>query len=175
MKKLFSGKMRWISIGMITLAIAGGAFYYYTKSAQASTATTTQIQTASAFRGNIVLQASGTGKLAPANQASFGFGTSGQIAALDVKIGDQVEAGQVLGNMDDTEVQAAYEQAKRSLADLTTPAAIASAQQSVAQAEVDIYNAKQDLEHLISSDVYYWENKVAAAEQTLKEAQAAGG
>src|SRR5512138_2170002 len=173
MKKLFSGKMRWALIGIVILAVGGGAFYYYTKSAKASTTTTTQVQTAQAFRGNIVLQASGTGKIAAAQQASFGFGTSGQIAELDVKVGDHVEAGQVLGKMNDAEVQAAYDQAKRSLADLTTPGAIASAEQSVAEAEVSIYNAKQDLEYLISSDVYYWENKVAAAQETLKEAQAA--
>jgi HlyD family secretion protein len=175
MKKLFSGRVRWLLIGIAILAVAGGAFYYYTKSAKASTTTTTQLQTAQAFRGNIVLQASGTGKVAPAQEASFGFGTSGQIAELDIKIGDHVEAGQVLGKLDDAESQAAYDQAKRSLDDLTTPAAVASAKQSVAQAEVDIYNAKQDLEYLISSDVYYWENQASAAEETLKEAQAAGG
>jgi len=94
---------------------------------------------------------------------------------LDVKVGDQVEAGQLIGMMDDTEAKAAYEQAKRNLADLTTPAAIAEAQQAVAEAEVNIYNAKQDLEHLISSDVYYWENQVSGAEETLKAAQADGG
>ena len=114
-----------------------------------------------------MLYANGTGTLAPANEASFGFGTSGQIIELNVKIGDTVEAGQVIGKMDDTEVQAAYEQAKRNLADLTTPAAIAAAEQSVADAEVSIYNAKQDLEYLISSDVYYWEGKVAAARRRL--------
>jgi multidrug efflux pump subunit AcrA (membrane-fusion protein) len=174
-KGFASRKARWILAVIVVLAIAGSATYYYANSAQASTPTETPLQTATAFRGNIVLQASGTGTLAPANEVSFGFGTSGQITELNVKIGDQVEAGQVIGKMDDTQVKAAYEQAKRNLADLTTPAAIAEAEQAVAQAQVDIVNAKQDLEYLISSDVYYWEGKVSEAEAALKTAQTTGG
>ena len=170
-----SGKIRWLLAGLVILVVAGGAAFYYTNSTKASTPTETPVQTATAFRGNIVLYANGTGTLAPAKTASFGFGTSGQITELNVKIGDQVEAGQVIGKMDDSEVKAAYEQAKRNLDDLTTPAAIAEAKQAVADAEVDIYNAKQDLEYLISSDVYYWEGQVATAEETLKSAQADGG
>jgi len=170
-----SKRTRWILVGIIVLAVAGGATYYYTGSTQTSAPTETPVQTATAFRGSIILQASGTGTLTPANEVSFGFGTSGQITELNVKIGDQVEAGQVIGAMDDTEAKAAYEQAKRNLADLTTPAAIAEAEQAVAEAEVTIYNAKQDLEYLISSDVYYWENQVNAAEETLQAAQANGG
>ena len=177
MKKRFSGKLRWLIIGIVLLAIAGSAAFYYVRSTQASTTTAeeTPVQTATAFRGDIVLYANGTGTLAPANEASFGFGTSGQITELDVRIGDYVEAGQVIGQIDNADVLAAYKQAKRNLDDLTTPGAVAEAKQAVAEADVDIYNAKQDLEYLISSDVYYWELQVAAAEETLRAAQADGG
>ena len=155
----------------------GSAGIYYTSTTRASATSTeeTPVQTATAFQGSIVLYANGTGTLAPAREASFGFGTSGQITELNVKIGDTVEAGQVIGRIDDAEVKAAYEQAKRNLDDLTTPASFAEAEQAVAEADVAIYNAKQDLEYLISSDVYYWEGQVAAAEETLKAAQAEGG
>lgn len=179
MKKrlIVTRKFRWLLVGIVTLgmAIAGGATFYYVSSTQASTPTETPVQTATAFRGNIVLSANGTGTLAPANEVSFGFGTSGHITELNVKIGETVEAGQVIGKIDDAEVRATYEQAKRNLADLTTPASIAEAEQAAAEAEVDIYNAKQDLEYLISSNVYYWEGQVATAEETLKAAQAEGG
>src|SRR5215208_6298617 len=177
MKKRFNltGKIRWVLGAVIVLAIAGGGAFYYISSTKASTPTETPIQTSTATRGNIVLYANGTGSLVAAKTANFGFGTSGQITELDVKIGDTVQAGQVIGKMDDTEVKAAYEQAKRTVDDLTTPAAIASAKQAVADAAVDIYNAKQDLEHLISSDVYYWEGQVATAQQTLASVQADGG
>jgi HlyD family secretion protein len=177
MKKKYSGKLRWLIAGIGILVIAGGAAFYYVSSTKASTTTATEtpVQTATAFKGNIVLTASGTGTLAPANTASFGFGTSGKITELNVKIGDTVKAGQVIGQLDNGDAQAAYKQAKRSLDDLTTPASHAKAKQAVADAEVAIYNAKQDLEYLISSDVYYWENQVASAEQALKDAQTAGG
>ncbi len=177
MKKSFnlSGKIRWILAAVITLGVAVAGAFYYTSSTKASTPTETPLQTSTATRGNIVLYANGTGSLVAAKTANVGFGTSGQITELDVKIGDTVEAGQVIGKLDDTEVKAAYQQAKRTVDDLTTPAALASAKQAVADAAVDIYNAKQDLEHLISSDVYYWEGQVATAEQTLASAQADGG
>ena len=174
---LISGRVRWLMAGVLILITAGGGAYYYnsTRSKNASAVRVTPVQTSTAFRGNIVLQASGTGTLTPANQVSFGFGTNGQIAELDVKIGDQVQAGQILGKMNDTQVKAAYDQAKRNLDDLTTPAAIAGAKQTVADAAVSIYNAKAELEHLISSDVYYWEGQVATAQQMLASAQAEGG
>lgn len=175
-KKLFaSGKARWLLAGILILAIAGGGTYYYKSSAQAATPTEAPVQTATAFRGNIVLEATGTGTLAPANEVSFGFGTSGQITELNAKIGDQVQAGQVIGKLDDTEAQTAVDQAKRNLADLTTPAAVAQAQQAVAQAEVDAAKALSDLRYVISPDVWYWEGQVTSAQATLKAAQADGG
>jgi len=180
MKKriIISGKIRWLLVGIVTLgvAIAGGGAFYYTSSTQTSTATEeTPVQTAAAVRGSLVLYANGTGTLAPADEASFGFGTDGQITELNVKIGDHVEAGQVIGQIDNAEVLTEYKQAKRNLDDLTTPASVAEAKQSSAEAEVDIYNAKQDLEYLISSDVYYWEVQIEKAEETLKAAQAEAG
>src|SRR5512134_3195015 len=177
MKKRFSGKIRWLMVGIIILAIAGSASIYYTSATQASTSTEEEsvVQTATAFQGSIVLYANGTGTLAPANEASFGFGTSGQITELSVKIGDTVEAGQVIGQIDNADAVAAYKQAKRTVDDLTTPGAIAQAKQAVADAEVAIYNAKRDLEYLISSDVYYWEQQVTAAQETFKEARTPGG
>ena len=176
--KFLAGKPRWLIIVSLILAIAGGGGYYYystTRSRQAATVAVTPVQTATAFRGNIVLQASGTGTLVSANQVSFGFGMSGQITELDVKIGEHVEAGQVLGKLDNTTALAEYEQAKRNLADLSTPAAIAQAQQTVAQSEVDVANALESLKHLIGPDVLYWEGQVTTAEAALKSAQADGG
>ncbi len=171
----FSGRIRWLLVGVVILAVAGGATYYYTNSTKASTPIQTPLQTATAFRGSIVISASGTGTLAPANEVSFGFGTSGQITELNVKVGDTVTAGQGIGQLDNAEALAAFKQAKRNLDDLTTPAAIAQAKQAVADAEVSIYNAKAALEHLISSDVYYWEGQVSAAQDALTAAQADGG
>ena len=177
MKKLLSRKIRWLLVGSVVLVLAGATAFYYVRSTKASSTTTEEsaVQTATAFRGSIVLYANGTGMLAPSNEASFGFGTSGQITELNVKIGDRVAASQVIGQLDNADALAEYKQAKRTLADLTTPASIAEAEQAVAEAEVGIYNAKQNLEYLISSDVFYWETQVNTAEEKLKAAQTDGG
>lgn len=177
MKKrlIVSKKIRWLVAVIFTLAMAGGGALYYANSTQASAPAETPVQTAAAIRGSIVLSASGSGTLAPSNEVSFGFGTSGQITELNVRIGDAVEAGQVIGQLDNSSALTAYKQAKRDLDDLTTPAAIAEARQAVAEAEVGIYNAKADLEYLISADVYYWEGQVASAEGALSAAQAEAG
>jgi RND family efflux transporter MFP subunit len=179
MKKRFliSRKTGWLIAIVLLLAAAGGGYYYYRtiQTRRASATTVRPVQTATAFRGNIILQANGTGTLAAANQVSFGFGTSGQITELDVRVGDQVSAGQLLGKLDDAAAKAAYDQAKRSLADLSTPAAIAQAQQAVAQAEVDITNAHAALQRLISPDVMYWEDQLATAQDALNAAKTAGG
>ncbi len=178
MKKILSGKMRWLILGVVILAIAGGAAFYYVRTTKAKAAAATQekpLQTATAFRGNIVLTANGTGTLAASNTSNFGFGTSGQIKELDVKIGDIVKSGQVIGKLDDTDAQTAYDQAKRNVADLSTPAAIAAAEQSVADAQVSITNAYQTLQHLVSPDVMYWEDQVTSTQDALQKAQAVGG
>ena len=78
MKKNFfsSGKTRWLILGVLVLAIAGGGYYYYstkTRSRRTTAVTVAPVQTATAFRGNIILQASGTGTLIAANQISFGL------------------------------------------------------------------------------------------------------
>jgi multidrug efflux pump subunit AcrA (membrane-fusion protein) len=56
---------------------------------------------------------------------------------------------------------------------LTSDAAIASAKQTLAQAQSNFDEVKKTLEHLISPEVLYWEEKVAAREQVLADATAA--
>jgi multidrug efflux pump subunit AcrA (membrane-fusion protein) len=56
---------------------------------------------------------------------------------------------------------------------LTSPAAIATATQSLAEAQSDFDLAKETLAYLISPEVLYWEEKVVEREQILTEAQTA--
>jgi len=68
------------------------------------------------------------GILQPANQVQLGFGISGRLVTLNVKAGDQVTKGQLLAQLDNTDELVKYAQAQRTLANLTSPAAIAQAQ-----------------------------------------------
>ena len=74
-------------------------------------------------------------------------------------VGDQVKIGELLAQEDNTNQAQALAQAKFNLAQLTSPAAIATAQGAVATDEVNVTNALQTLEYDISPGVYHWEQE----------------
>ncbi len=170
-------KLLWGIAALLVLAIAGGVTYYqlvYLPS-QAATTAAPVMQTAVVRRGNITLSASGTGTLVAANQVQLGFGASGKLIKLNVKVGDQVQAGQLLAEIDNASQQSQLLQAKRALANLTSGSAVATAQQAVATAESTVYTTKNQLIYLISPRVYYDEQQIAAAQAALDQAKAVGG
>ena len=174
--KLLSSKAIRILVAILVLAglIAGGMYAYSRiTSSQSSTADETPLQTTKATVGDLVLYANGTGTVMPAAESNFGFNTNGQVSEINVKIGYQVEAGQVLAQLDDTDANIQLAEAQEAMNKLTSAAAIATARQTLANAESDFVLAKETLEYLISPEVLYWEEKVAEREQTLADVQAA--
>jgi multidrug efflux pump subunit AcrA (membrane-fusion protein) len=119
------------------------------------------------------LYANGTGTIIPAAESSFGFNTTGQVSAIYVKVGDEVEAGQVLAQLDDTEANIELAEAQEAMNKLTSAAAMATARQALAEAQSEFDLSKETLEYLISPEVLYWEEKVAEREQILADAQTA--
>jgi multidrug efflux pump subunit AcrA (membrane-fusion protein) len=157
----------------ILIIAAGGTGYYLLKKRAAPVAVqNSAVQTATVTRGNIKLFASGTANLIPSIQATFGFRASGQVTQVLVKVGDVVDAGQLLARLDDTSAQAQYTSAVNALEALTSPSAVATAQQALATDQVNITNYRATLAYLISPDVVYWTEEVARAEQALTKAQA---
>ena len=130
------------------------------------------MQTAVAQRGDLVVSASGTGTLIAQTDASFGFETSGQVTEIYVKVGDQVEAGQVLAQIDDTLAQMDYIEAQQDLEELYSATSIAAVQQEIGTAQDAEFYAHEWLEYLLSSEVIESEENLAIAEQRLAEAQA---
>src|SRR6185503_11292044 len=100
-----------------------------------STAEEAALQTARATIGDLALYADGTGTVIPAAESSFGFSGSGQVSQINVQVGDQVRAGQVLAQLDDTDAEIQLAQAQETVNALTSPAAIATAKQSLANAQ----------------------------------------
>ena len=143
-------KVFWIVLGVLILAGIGVGTYLVLKSAKASSTTTTAaaLQTSTARQGDLVLEASGTGYLVAASESAVGFSTSGKLANLYVKLGDTVEAGQLLAELDDSSQQLALANAQQTLRELTSASAIATAQQTVASAEATLYNAQVALNTL---------------------------
>lgn len=173
---LHTNKTIKIAAIIILLAglIGGGIFIYLriVSSNTANTANETPLQIAKATGGDLVLYANGTGTIMPAEESSFGFNTSGQVSEIYVKIGDQVKAGDVLAQLDDTDAKIELAEAEEAMNKLTSTAAIATAKQALAEAQSNFALAKETLEYLISPEVLYWEEKVAEREQILADAQA---
>jgi HlyD family secretion protein len=173
---LQSKAIRVIAVVILLAGLIGGGYFAYSRftlQKSIGTAEGTQLQTAKAIRGDLVLAADGTGKIVSATEANLGFSTSGQVSEIDVMVGDQVEAGQVLAQLDNAQAQAELAAAQEAMNELTSAAAVATATQTLAEAQSSFDTAKATLEYLISPQVLYWEEKVAEREQTLADAQAA--
>jgi RND family efflux transporter MFP subunit len=164
----------WQIISVIIILVIIGGYTYYSKVFVTAKSTNgSNIQTAIARRGNLVLSASGTGILIANSEASFGFETSGQVTQVYVKVGDQVEAGQVLAQLDDTLAQVNYVGAQQNLHELYSAASIATIKQEIATAQDTEAAAKEWLAYLLSPEVVEAEDNLAIAEKKLVEARAA--
>ena len=172
-----SRKRWWVILpGILILAAIGGLGYYgliVRPAQQAAAAAQPVMQTSVVRRGNITLSASGTGALVAANQVNLGFGTSGKLIKLNVKVGDKVQKGQLLAEIDNTSQALQLLQAKRTLANLTSATSIAIAQEAVATANKNIYTTKNQLVYLISPQVFYDEQQIAIAQKAWDDARAA--
>ncbi len=164
------------ALAVILLLMLGSAIYFPVTALTAKNSAAeegTTLQTAVVRQGDLVIYASGTGTLIAANEVDLAFETGGQVTGIFVEVGDEVKAGDLLAQVDDTSAQIAYTQARRAYLELTSVAAVASAQEAVAAAAIDLQTARETLEYLISPTVLYWEDEVAWAEEQVAAAQAA--
>ena len=152
----------WIGLAVLVLIIAAGAYYYIrTQQAKATTsAAQPALQTTTARTGNIVLRASGTGTLIAAKSSSIGFGTSGTLIAVNVNVGNQVKAGDLLATLNSSNQELALAQAQQALNQLTSPSAIATAQLAVTTAEANVITAQTQL-----NNQQYWKNNALIQEE----------
>jgi len=162
-----------VILAIVTILAVVGGYTYYQKTFQL-TQTTNESDSgiAVATRGNLILSASGSGTLIAQTDANFGFDTSGQVTQVYVKVGDEVEAGQVLAQLNDTLVQMNYEEAQQALQELYSPASIAAVKQEISTAQDAQISAREWLSYLLSPEVIDAEENLTAAEQRLADAQA---
>ena len=138
-----SGKVFWIALLVVVVAgSSAGVYAAVTPATATATTSAAALQTATARTGDLILRASGTGYLVAASESSVGFTTSGKLVSLAVKLGDTVEAGQLLAELDDTAQQLALATAQQSLREMTSASAIASAQAAVAADEKALTSAQ---------------------------------
>jgi multidrug efflux pump subunit AcrA (membrane-fusion protein) len=89
-----------------------------------------------------------------------------------VKVGDQVEAGQVLAQLDATLAQMEYDETLQTLRELHSAREIATVQWEIATAKDAEFSAREWLEYLISPEVLVAEENLVIAQQKLADAKA---
>ena len=165
-----------ILLSILAVLVVGGLWYFISKPGSEPVQEEATLQTATARLGDIVITANGIGELEPVEIASVGFQVNGFITELNVQVGDQVEAGQVIARLDDTNARLQLAQADLNWQALASATAIADAELAFFKAQDTVTAAAQDLMFLISPAVYYWENELfnAQAKVTALEADATG-
>ncbi len=81
----------------------------------ASASPTTRLQTANAQLGTLVATVSAAGNVSTPSSSKVSFQTSGTVTKVNVQVGDKVTAGQVLMELDTTNLQMALKTAQTSL------------------------------------------------------------
>ncbi len=99
---------------LLLLVAAGVGYFLYTNNSRASAATT-NLQTAPVTRGNLVATVNSAGPVAARAQVMLSFGTGGTVKQLYVQLGDKVKQGQVLAELDATDLQLSLATAQASL------------------------------------------------------------
>jgi len=118
------------------------------------------------------------GILLPAREIDLGFGEAGMIKTVKVKVGEQVQAGQVLMELDNVDIQLEVEQAQNILNELTSPVAIAVAEEAVVNAQETYDDAKKKLDslgrrYLDNTTRDYLEAQLVLAQDALDRAREA--
>lgn len=100
---------------VLVIVIAAGVFGYQRLTASAATTTTTQ-QTVAVTRGSLTATVSAAGNVSAPAQVALTFQTSGRVTQVNAQVGDVVKKGQVLMQLDDTDLQTALKSAQLDLA-----------------------------------------------------------
>jgi HlyD family secretion protein len=105
-----------------------------------------------------------SGVVVPVQQANMAFVLGGNVQAVDVDLGEQVKAGQVLIELGNAALKAQMGIAQRAVRELTSPAAVAAAEQAFANAEKAVKDA--EYKRTVQQQGY------RASPETVREAEA---
>ena len=179
-RNLLGNKFLWITLGVLVVVVIGGYFVYdYFSTQEAAVGETPQIQTAVSRTGDLTVFATGAGQVIPAREVNLGFDEAGTLSELLVKVGDQVQTGDVIARLETTqsedEIALALAEAKLNV--LTSQQALDdiydSIQVDTAQALLDVETAQDALDDLQNGDLREAQalQAVAEAEEAVKQAE----
>jgi HlyD family secretion protein len=97
-----------LSILLLVVLVGGGVFFYMRR----NTSSQVSYTTVPVSIGNLTQTVSASGPLQARTEYDMNFGTSGQISAIDVHVGEQVKPGWVLATLSAPNLQIAVQQAQ---------------------------------------------------------------
>jgi macrolide-specific efflux system membrane fusion protein len=151
--------IRTTNIVLLAL-VAGLGIAAYLALHTTPTAATATPRTSPVARGVVLSSVSASGTVQAPTNLSVGFQSSGRVTEIDVKPGQQVSKGQVLGKLDSTDATAAVQQAEANLASANANLAQAQSGETAQQKTADALSLAQS------------KAQVTQAETALKNARA---
>jgi multidrug efflux pump subunit AcrA (membrane-fusion protein) len=165
-------KRFWPLIALVCLAALGAGLNLGLGKSQAA-ADTAQPVTSVLRIGDIRNSAFGSGTLISAQGVDLGFEVNGTVKDVLVEVGDAVKEGDLLVQLDDTDLLRNLENAEADLRELTSDAGVAAAALQLAEAQKDVLSAESELKFLISPYVFKSEIRLKEAHQALQDALSA--
>ncbi len=173
-------KRRLVLISVVVvLLVAAGAFGW--QRLTASAAPSTRVESVAVTRGSLTATVSAAGNVSAPSTAALAFSSSGKIAQVAVRVGDQVKKGQLLMQLDTTDLELALKTAQVNLASqqasydstqATLQFAIQTAQANLASAQASYDSAQTqaatNLDQLLAA-----KTALNQARKTLAAAQGA--
>ncbi len=170
---------RLIGLAVLGALVAAGAYVLWGVVLGGGGEQTGAVQTVTVERGSITNTVSTTGVAVAQSTTDLSFDQSGTVSAVNVKLGQEVKAGDVLAEIDPSELQDAVTTAQVNLASAQNSlnqllkgadaAELASADQSVVQAQATLDKANQALKELSQGPT---DSEELSAEQAVSSAQA---
>jgi len=117
-----------------------------------------------------------SGIVQPLQDTQLAFALAGTVQKVYVMEGDQVKAGDILAELDNASIQSEVDQAQRTLREMTSAAAIATAEQDLANDQKTYDDAKKKVDsinnrHADNVTINYLKDQVTLAQQTLDRAR----
>jgi multidrug resistance efflux pump len=117
-----------------------------------------------------------SGVVASMQEAELAFSLAGSVQKVYVKEGDPVKVGDLLAELDNASIQVAVDQAQRNLREMTSQAAVAAAEQAVANNQKTYDDAKKKVDsvnHRRSDNVTikYLQDQLTLAQNALDHAR----
>jgi HlyD family secretion protein len=143
-------RIAWVGLVLLLVTLGGSLFLVSSPASSELDQTQQEMQSAITRSGDLTISASGSGELVAVSETRLSFEESGELLALNVGVGDQVQAGDVLATI----------KLDRTAADLAA---------DIAKAELDLLLAQQKIDQIVENA----QIETAEAQLALEEAQLA--